>query len=68
MQTKEVISSIIIIREQCIRQLIVYLATWTIQSIQSYLYKLSGKRLAGKGLSGKVIVRETSCDCPGNVR
>jgi len=50
----------------------VHLATWTFQSIQNYLYKLSGKRL-----SGKMIVRETSCmgnnrrvrarSCPGNV-
>jgi len=31
------------------------------QSIQYYLYKLSEKRLPGKRLSRKVIVRETSC-------
>ena len=59
-------------RARCTRQFIVYLATWTFQNIQNYLYKLSGKRL-----SGKVIVRETSCtgnnrqvrarSCPGNV-
>ena len=62
----------IIIRARCTGQFIVYLATWTFQSIQNYLYKLSGKRL-----SGKMIVRETSCtgnnrrvrarSCPGNV-
>ena len=34
----------IIIRARCTRQFIVYLATWTFQSIQNYLYKLSGKR------------------------
>ena len=55
MQTKEIIRSIII-RARCTRQFIVYLATCTFQSIQNYLYKLSGNRL-----SGKVIVRETSC-------
>ena len=32
-----------------------------IPHIQNYLYKLSGKCLSGKRLSGKVIVPETSC-------
>jgi len=64
-------------RARCTGQFIVYLATFTFQSIQNYLYKLSGKRLSGKRLSGKMIVRETSCtgnnrrvrarSCPGNV-
>jgi len=40
----------VIIRARCTRQLNVYLVTWTFQSSQNYLYKLSGKRL----------VRETS--------
>jgi len=61
MQTKKNNQQHIIIRARCTGQFIVYLATWTFQSIQNYLYKLSGKRL-----SGKMIVRETSCT--GNKR
>jgi len=67
----------IIIRARCTGQFIVYLATRTFQRIQNYLYKLSEKSLSGKRLSGKMIVRETSCtendrrvgacSCPGNV-
>ena len=47
-------------RAWCTRQLIVYLATWTFQSIQNYLNKLSGKRLVINE-SGHADVRETSC-------
>jgi len=72
MQTKKIIISI---RARCTGQFIVYLAIWTFQSIQNYLYYLY--KLSGKRLSGKMIVRETSCtgnnprvrarNCPGNV-
>jgi len=43
----------VIIRARCTRQFIVYLVTWTFQSIQSYLYR-------------ETSVRES--DCPENVR
>ena len=48
------------LRARCTGQFIFYFATRTFQSIQNYLYKLSRKRLYGKRLSGKMIVRETS--------
>jgi len=72
MQSKKNNQQHITIRARRTGQFIAYLATFTFQSIQNYLCKLSGKRL-----SGKMIVRETSCmgnnrrvrarSCPGNV-
>jgi len=56
MQTIDIISSIFVHGAE---------DSSSFQSIQNYLYKLSGKRLSGKRLSGKGLVRETSCQ--GNV-
>ena len=70
MQTKKNNQQHIIVRARCTGQFIVYLATFTFQNIQNYLYKLSGKRLSGKHLSRKVIVREMSVresSCPVKV-
>ena len=44
MQTKKNNQQHIIVRARCTGQFMVYLATRTFQSIQNYLYKLSGKR------------------------
>jgi len=65
MQTKKNNQQHISIRARCTGQFVVYLATGTFQSIQNYLYKLSGKRLSGKRLVRETSVRES--DCPGNV-
>ena len=73
MQTKKNNQQHIIIRARFTGQLIVYLAICTFQSIQNYLYKLSGKRFVREIIDelGHAVVRETSVresDCPGNVR